>query len=972
MAGRREETPYEEAAELSALQGAALPGLHNESEDVYDDFDDPDIADLNNPDVETLAEPPLLGAKPRSVDLGFGEEAQPFGRATSPKLYSSAAQFPTAVQYRVWRWENGVPVGLGAIDAEATEEDFVRSFMSAMPRAGQGNYQFRMRPIDIRGQELGKEFTINISEHHATLRQLRDLKRREEEEKMNGGGGWGRGGGDVHVHGGGGQGYDQAGASYAEEMGRMFEQAVESAEDQNRALRDTLESERDRLRTEESRRTEERVSMAERSAGTVEKMMERLMTSDRSRSDEAMQSQKQHSEVLMGTLTTVFSQQQEAGRQQHDRQREADASRMQQDREFFDRQRQETESRRSREREEAETRRRAERDEAEAKRRAEKEEWESQRLKERDESDRRRRADGEDWERKRIEERERLTNDQRRWEEARKHESEQLRLDAQRRESEMESRREQEKEEARTRLEREKMEFERKAVLEREERVRREDGAKEERDRREKGFERKILAEREERERRDRADRERWERERQESERKREEERREWERRESLRRDELARETERRREETQQDAARRREEMQLQMKTMEMNAQRDREHAERMGEMARLERDAQREASLQREKADRDGREHAERDRQRQHDLQVREMELSKERDREHAERMLQMTKMERTGGISGITEMLGMETPEVLSRIFGGAGAEGEGGWADAIPKVLAAVAEVGAKTLGQKAGPPPEPQGRRRRAETEAQPKPKMIAIQTPDGVKMISADALAHLQAQRAQAGIPIPAHQPPDDDFPSDLPTSGFMPEMDELEDDETPHAAQPRRAAPASAPGFTAEPSAELLAAAEVNTVKRAKVAGMKFSAQRTARRALRDLIPRLEAANEDEWIGVITEAIVKQPVIYEYLKTVTVYAALAEAKVAPAVIERTVEAMKKSGLIPDDVPYDEADLVRLMSEATVRNQTEANALAEADIPPGWPDVKGDEPPRLEDVDAAGDDEGGDE
>ena len=722
--------------------------------------------------------------------------------------------------------------------------------------------------------------------------------------------------------------------------------------------------------------------MAERSAGTVEKMMERLMTSDRSRSDEAMQSQKQHSEVLMGTLTTVFSQQQEAGRQQHDRQRESDSSRMQQDREFFDRQRQETESRRSREREEAETRRRTERDEAEAKRRAEKEEWESQRLKERDESDRRRRSDGEGWERKRIEERERLTNDQRRWEESRKFESEQMRLDAQRRESEMEQRREQEKEETRTRLEREKMEFERKTVLDREERVRREDGAQEERDRREKGFERKILAEREERERRDRGDRERWERERQESERKREEERREWERRESLRRDELTRETEHRREETQQDAARRREEMQLQMKTMEMNAQRDREHAERMGEMARLERDAQREASLQREKSDREGRESSERDRQRQHDLQVREMELSKERDREHAERMLQMTKMERTGGISGITEMLGMETPEVLARIFGGAGGdEGEGGWADAIPKVLAAVAEVGAKALGQKAGPPPEQQqGRRRRSETElAEPKPKMIAIQTPEGVKMISADALAQLQAQRARGGIP--THQPPADDFQPDLPTSGFTPEMDELdeldEDDETPQAAQPRRAAPASAPGFAVEPSAELLAAAEVNTVKRAKVAGMKFSAQRTARRALRDLIPRLEAATEDEWVGVITEAIVKQPVIYEYLKTVTVYAALAEAKVAPEVVERTVEAMKKSGLIPDDVPYDEADLVRLTAEAAVRNQAEADTLADADIPPGWPEVvEGEEePPRLEDVDDAdddGDEDAGDE
>ena len=915
MSGR-EETPYEEAAELSAQQGSALAGMMGDDEDYG--FDDPDIDDLNNPDVESLAEPPLLGARPKPVDLGFGDEAQAFGRATSPKLYASAAQFPTACQFRVWKWENGVPVGLGAIDAEATEEDFVRAFMPAMPKAGQGNFQFRMRPIDIRGQELGKEFTINISEHHATLRQIRDIQKREEEERMNGGGAgtWGRHGGDVIINGGG-QGYD-AGASYAEEMGRMFEQAVESAEEQNRVLRSSLEMERDRLREEEKTRAEERVSMAERSAQTVEKMMERLMASDRNRSEEQMKTQQEHSGFMMQTLTQVFAQQQESARQQSERMREQDTAKLQQDREFFDRQRQEMELRRQRER-----------DEAESRRRAEKEELEARRQGEREEAERRRRSDMEEWERKRVEERERLTADQRRWEESRKYEAEQIRLEAQRREAELERRREQEKEEGRVRIEREKMElearrqeiedrrrreqqeFERKMQLEREERERREAAGKEERERQAREFERKLQMEREERERRERSDRERWERDRAEQERKREEERREWERREQLRREEMQRE-----------ADRRREEMQVQMKQMEMNAQRDREHSERMAEMARLEREAQREAQLAREKAERDARDQAERDRQRQFDLQKFEMEQAKERDREHAERMMQMQKIQSAGGLSGITDMLGMETPEVLAKIFGAGAPEEGGGWADAIPKVLGAIAEVGAKTLG---GPPPgdAPGGRRPRARKAAGQGQKMIPIQTPDGVKMISSDALAQIQAARAQPGIPMPVRPVPEEEEEIDfggLPMQSFSPGF--AEEEEGGEEAESEEA-PMSTPEFRA--------ATRVNPIKRAKAAGMKFSEQRAARRAIRELMPKLEAASEDEWLGVITESLVKTPAIYEYLKAVSVYVALAEAKVTPELAEKTVAEMKKSGMIPEEVPYDEADFAR-MAEAPAASE----------------------------------------
>jgi hypothetical protein len=879
MPGTDDGTPYEEALALSAQQGSALGGLMGTDDDDIgydDDFADPDIDDLNNPDVSTLAEPPLIGTRPKPVDLGFGEEAQPFGRATSPKLYASAAQFPTAAQFRVWRWDNGIPVGLGAIDAECSEEDFVRNFYDAMPKPGQGNYQFRMRPIDVRGNELGKEFTINISEHHATLRYVREQKKREEEDRMNGQnnfGPWGRtGGGDIIVNPGGGH---DVGASYAEEMGRMFEQAVESAEQQNRVLRESLEMERDRLRDEEKTRADERVHMAQRAAETTEKMMERLMQSDRSRSEEQMKASKDHSSFMMQTLTQVFAQQQEASRQQSERIREQDTLRLQQDREFYDRQRQEIEMRRVREREEAE----------------------SKRLAEREEYDRRRRAEQEEWERKRNDERERLALEQRRWEENRRQEAEQLRAESQRRELELERKRESEKSEMQLRLEREKMELEQRREQMRLEREQQRLEMEERRQREQQEFERKLSLEREERERRERADRERWERERQAADAKREEERREWERRETLRREELQRE-----------ADRRREEMSLQMKQMEMNAQRDREHSERMAEMARLEREAQREAQLSREKAEREARETADRERQRQFELQKFEMEQSKERDREHQERMMQLSRADGGGGgLAGITEMLGMDTPEVLAKLFN----KEEGGWSEAIPKVLAAVAEVGAKTLG---GPEPRQGGKRPVREPS-----KVMAVQTPDGVKMISTDALAQLREAGAKPGIPVPAKLSTDFEF--DLPTQPIIPE-------------QHRQPAPAPVVATaendeSADESADTPfdVAKLVDPIKRAKDAKMPFSAQRNARRAIRELMPKLEKASEEEWMGVVAEALVKEPAIYDYLKAVSVYVALAEAKVSAELANKTVTEMKKSGMIPDDVPYDEEDYARLNAPA---------------------------------------------
>jgi hypothetical protein len=462
-----------------------------------------------------------------------------------------------------------------------------------------------------------------------------------------------------------------------------------------------------------------------------------------------------------------------------------------------------------------------------------------------------------------------------------------MRIEGDRKEKEIDARRELEREEARMRLEREKMEFEQRREELRQERNRMRQEAEDRRQREQQEFDRKLQLEREERERRERADRERWEREKIEYERKREEERRAWDRREE----------------------RRREEMQVQMKQMEMNAQRDREHSERMAEMARIEREAQREAALQREKTEREARESSERERQRQFDLQKFEMEQAKERDREHAERMLQLSKAQSTGGLGNIGEMLGMETPELLGRLFG---SDEDSGWADAIPKMLGSLGEIGkAVVAGQQAGAQ-NVHGRVPRTDTQ-----QRIPIQTPQGVRMITVDELRELQAQQAamSAQSAPPAMPVPVEPGVTRVSADAFAP------------TAVPE---PASG-GFpsmadTSTPS-HIEAAVNVDTSARAKASGMKLKEMRDARKGLRNLAGQLAKAPESEWEGVIAASLMSEPSILGYIVAVTAYAAFVETKADPELIERVVAAMRRSELVPDGmIPYTEADLAAMQAE----------------------------------------------
>lgn len=436
-----------------------------------------DIDNLNNPDLVHLGPAPVVGGQTfrgMSSDI-FGEQnTSVMGRATSPKLYAQVSQFPTCTQLRVWKWENGIPVGLGTIDATATEEDFVRQFRTAMPKKGENRAQFKIRPIDIRGQELGQEGTVVISEHHATLRTIREA---EDDERSSGNpmmGLFGRG------FGGASRGENGSG-EMARELTGMVEHMLATADQRARHLEDTLEAERERMRDEELERTRERVDMATNAAQGVQAITERLMREDARRSEQTLKTQEQQANMLVTTLSTVFAQQQQAMQQQSAEQRRADEFRLQQERQRAEEERRAYYDRNRMEREDSERKRQMERDEMEGRLRREREEAERRFQMEQARMDREREDRKMDLERQKEEAR--LRYEREKTEMQLRVQQDRERLERERMEHEKNLQREREDADRRLRMEVDRMERDRQ---ERKEQMERERGERDEKARRDR------------------------------------------------------------------------------------------------------------------------------------------------------------------------------------------------------------------------------------------------------------------------------------------------------------------------------------------------------------------------------------------------------------------------------------------------------------------------------------------------------
>lgn len=166
------------------MAGSDFPDFGNTFDDDYADEDD--VSGEGGESLlgmERLPPPPEIGGSPGYSEIEGRSASVVPGRNVSAKLFTQAAGHPTVSQLRVFKLEHGNPVSIGVIGAEANEEDFVREFLPDMPQPGDRVTMFRLRPLDINGEETGFEAPLPIGENHAALRRLRAARARREAAK---------------------------------------------------------------------------------------------------------------------------------------------------------------------------------------------------------------------------------------------------------------------------------------------------------------------------------------------------------------------------------------------------------------------------------------------------------------------------------------------------------------------------------------------------------------------------------------------------------------------------------------------------------------------------------------------------------------------------------------------------------------------------------------------------------------------
>ena len=325
---------------------------------------------------------------------------------------------------------------------------------------------------------------------------------------------------------------------------------------------------------------------------------------------------------------------------------------------------------------------------------------------------------------------------------------------------------------------------------------------------------------------------------------------------------------------------------QQQMQMMTAQAESDRQRArQRLDEMKaeqtyQMERERDR-LAREREK-ERDWHERKEKERMRQIDkereeskirerLRKAEMDASLVREREHAERMMQMNKTESgIGGAKKILAEFGMKPVDVLELIRGGSG--DDGGEASIGTTIVKGITEVG-KSFADAA-----------KANVEAQ----------------------ASVQASQAQAQAQIAQMQALQNHYEEDFAyEDGEGPEM-------APQAALPPPEYSTRNPDVAAafshqEPTPPAPAQPQ-------KIA-LPLAELKQARKAVRAILQKCNGAPEEQWQDFITEGIIaNQATLIPYIQAASIRRALTECGATPDFAARLISIIDKSGLVPDSIP----------------------------------------------------------
>jgi hypothetical protein len=860
--------------------------------DGYDE-----AADLNDPNLIALPDAPMIGGRGSANILG--QDVPTTGAPSSPKLWASSARQPDAQKLYVYKVDpnSGAPISIGSIQSDASEDAFLRHFFLSMPKPGEGVATFQLRPANAFGKEVGSMGLRHVSAAHTTLAQLR-----EEEKAMSATGlpNFMMGGGDGSA--------GVVAAELSTQIGAMQESFLSHHQLQLEEMREERDREREVARDAIMRTSDERIAQQQSLASTQQAMFDKMLATEKARAGETVQSQKESSQFMLQLLTGMSTQTRESMMADAERRAREEDVRAQREREYFAQVHREDQARRDRERADLEAR----------------------------------------WQR----EREAAKEDQLRRAAETQAALETAKLELQAREKAM-------KEETERRMQEFKAQMEALAV-EREARDRRDREERESRERREKDErDEKARREKEERDSRERAERERFDREKSEERERREREREREERREKAEREE--REARERREKEDRDAKERREREErearekresedkarveserrmahdLAIKRMEeerlaLQSRQDREasiareHAERLAGIAAADRAAAMTADERRLASERADAEMRERDRERAHKAEMERLERQHQQAQAHETRMFELQKMQAGGSdrLGDLTKMLGVDPAEALRKLF-----VPEEGMTDQVMKGVGALAEAWFRAQSQ--GRP------------AAQPQPsarQVVTIQTPEGPKQITAEAFRNLQAQARQ--IPGPQQPPVPPGFASAVVPPPPLPPAS-ADDGEPVVSVGVRTSEPA--PESTPEPEEtalppEYVAAKEVNVLSRSREAKISTPSARAMRKLAKDMVQKMEKSDPSEWEGLLTATLATRLDFLDYLRAVTVWAAVVDTQAPPEVCVRIVAFVREAergireglGSAAPLLPFTEEDLVAFRAAAASEAQ----------------------------------------
>ena len=285
------------------MTGKDKTGRDDELFDIGMDSDSEDSELVAYDGSEILPESPTIRGNKRSRQQNiYGREAQfSGGRSISPPLFAEASNFPECTQMRVWKMENGQPVGLGTISSSATEEDLIHEFRSAMPTENERKATFKIRPLDINGTELGQEFTKIISSHHSALRIA---------PTSNTGG--------------------SSMGNVPSEMISMLKQTLEASQ---RAL----EEERKRTQMIMQQVAQERIDLANQTAQGVQTISERMMKADAERQELMLKQERERNRQAQDNMSSFFQSNIEIMQGEREKAKEMAEQQAQRDQTFYER-----------------------------------------------------------------------------------------------------------------------------------------------------------------------------------------------------------------------------------------------------------------------------------------------------------------------------------------------------------------------------------------------------------------------------------------------------------------------------------------------------------------------------------------------------------------------------------------------------------------------------------------------------------